>query len=331
MKILRTHFLAASAAPALLALLLAACSTVATRPAALDDARIAVDAARANPQVTTYAAGELRDAVVTYDRAEALFRNEGDSGEVRHLGYMARQRAAIAQETARMRYAEQAITSATAERERVRLAARAAEAEAATRSAQLAQQRAESARIAAADAEQHARAAQQQAEISQQSAVAAQQQALDARQRNAILESELRELAATKSDRGLVVTLNDVLFDTGSATLRPGGQRVVARLADFLREYPERTLAIEGFTDSVGGEVYNQELSERRAAAVRVALIESGIDGSRIYVRGYGKAFPVASNDTPEGRQRNRRVEVVISDERGSIGPRIATYVPPSR
>jgi outer membrane protein OmpA-like peptidoglycan-associated protein len=331
MNILRTRFPAASLAPALLALVLTACSTVATRPAALDDARIAVDAARANPQVTTYAAGELRDAVVTYERAEALFRSEGDSDEVRHLGYMARQRAAIAQETARMRYAEQAITTATAERERVRLAARAAEADAATRSAQVAEIRAESARRAATDAEASARAAQQQAQISQQNVAIAQQQALDAQQRNALLESELRELAATKTDRGLVVTLNDVLFDTGSATLRPGGQRVVARLADFLREYPERTLAIEGFTDSVGGDTFNQDLSERRAASVRVALIGSGIDGSRIYVRGYGKAFPVASNDTAEGRQRNRRVEVVISDARGSIGPRIATYAPPLR
>ncbi|HTR59090.1 MAG TPA: OmpA family protein [Casimicrobiaceae bacterium] len=331
MNVLRIHFPAARHALALLTLVLAACSTVATRPAALDDARIAVDAARANPQVTDYAAGELRDAVAAYDRAEVLFRNEGDSEDVRHLGYLARQRAAIAQETARMRYAEQAITSATAERERVRLAARAAEAEAATRAAQDAQLRAESARRAAADSETIARVAQQQAQISQQNAAIAQQQALDAQQRNAVLESELRELAATRTDRGLVVTLNDVLFDTGSAQLRPGGQRLVARLADFLREYPERTLAIEGFTDSVGGDTYNQELSERRAASVRVALIESGIDGSRIYVRGYGKAFPVASNDTAEGRQRNRRVEVVISDASGSIGPRVATYVPPIR
>ena len=89
----------------------AACSTVATRPTVLDDARLAVDAARANPQVTTYAAGELQDAVSTYDRAEATLRNEGDTDEVRHLAYLARQRAAIAQETARMRFAEQAIVS----------------------------------------------------------------------------------------------------------------------------------------------------------------------------------------------------------------------------
>jgi outer membrane protein OmpA-like peptidoglycan-associated protein len=313
------------------ALLMGACSTMSTRPVVLDDARFAVDAARANPQVTTYAGGELSDAIATYDKAERLFRNDGDTPEVRHLGYLAKQRAGIAQEMAMLRQSEAAVASATAERDRVRLAARAAEAEAARRDAQLAELRADAARRAAADAERQAATAQAQAQVSQQQALDAQQQARAAQLRSSALEAQLRELAATRSDRGLVVTLNDVLFDTGSATLRPGGQRLVARLAEFLREYPERTIAIEGFTDSVGNETYNQALSERRAAAVRLALMDAGIAGSRILVRGYGPSFPVASNDTPEGRQRNRRVEVVISDERGSIGPRIATYVVPSR
>jgi outer membrane protein OmpA-like peptidoglycan-associated protein len=220
-----------------------------------------------------------------------------------------------------MRYAEQGIAAAAAERERVRAAAREREAAEAARSAQAAQAQAESARRAALDAQAQARAAQQQA-------AAAQQRAQSTSERNAQLESELRELYATKSDRGMVVTLNDVLFDTGSAALRPGGHRLVARLAEFLREYPERTIAIEGFTDSVGSDEVNQELSERRAASVKIALIDEGVDASRVFVRGYGEAFPVASNDTREGRQRNRRVEVVISDERGSIAPRVATYVP---
>ena len=120
--------------------------------------------------------------------------------------------------------------------------------------------------------------------------------------------------------------MNDVLFDPGSDMLRPGGQRLVARLAEALRLYPERTIAIEGFAEATGSDAQSLELSERRAAAVRLALIDAGIDGSRVLERGYGGAFPVASNDTPEGRQRNRRVEVVISDERGSIAPRVANF-----
>jgi len=310
---------------------LCGCATLDQRPYALEDARIAVDTARANPQVTALAPGELNDAIAAYQRAESTYRAEGDSVEVRHLAYVARDRAAIAQEAANLRRAEQTIASATAERERVRLMARTAEAENATRAAQLAQQRADATRREALEAERQAAAAQQQARLSQQDALAAQQQARTAEARAALLETELRDLAAIKTDRGMVVTLSDVLFDTGSATLRPGGQRIVARLAEFLREYPERTLAIEGFTDSVGNDSYNQVLSERRAIAVRLALMDAGIAASRIDVRGYGEQYPVASNDTPEGRQRNRRVVVVISDERGAIGPRIARYVVPVR
>lgn len=310
------------------ALLVSACYTVPQRPAALDDARFAVDAARSNPQVTALAPSELNDAVILYQKAEATLRNDGDTPEVRHLAYLARQRAAIAQEAAAQRAAEQAVAAASAERERARLAARTAEADAAARAAQVAEARAEAARRAALEAERLAMSAQRQAELSQQDARSAQEQARAAELRGSVLESQLRELAATRSDRGLVVTMNDVLFDTGSATLRPGGVRLVNRMAEFLREYPERTIAIEGFTDSVGGDAYNQQLSERRAAAVRLALTDAGIAGSRIIVRGYGPSFPVASNDTAEGRQRNRRVEVVISDASGSIGPRVAYVVP---
>lgn len=324
----RMHFPRTTIALALAVATLSACATLDPRPYALEDARVAVDTARANPQVIALAQGELSDAIAAYQRAETTYRSEGDSVEVRHLAYVARDRAAIAQETANLKSAEQAIANATAERDRVRLMARTAEAENATRMAQLAQLRADVTRRDAIEAERQALIAQQQARQSQQDALASQQQARAAEARAALLETELRQLEAIKTDRGMVVTLNDMLFDTGSATLRPGGQRVVTRLAEFLREYPERTLAIEGFTDSVGSGSYNQVLSERRASAVRLALMDAGIASSRIIVRGYGPEYPVASNDTPEGRQRNRRVEVVISDERGAIGPRMARYVP---
>jgi len=305
------------------ALLASACHTVPQRPAALDEARFAVGAARANPQVAALAPGELGDAATLYQEAETAFRRDGDTPEVRELGNLARQRAAIAQEAATQeaaiqRQAAQAIAAANAERDRERVAARTAEAEAA-------------ARRAAHDAEHQAMSARRQLELSHQDRRAVQESARAAEMRNSLLERQLRDLAATRSDRGLVVTLNDVLFDTGSATLRPGGQRLVARMGELLQAYPERTIAIEGFADSVGDEAYSEQLSERRAAAVRVALMESGIDRARILARGYGQAFPVAANGTPEGRQRNRRVEVVISDASGSIEPRLATYLLPVR
>jgi outer membrane protein OmpA-like peptidoglycan-associated protein len=96
----------------------------------------------------------------------------------------------------------------------------------------------------------------------------------------------------------------------------------VQKLADVLKQNPQRNVAIEGFTDSTGSEDYNQELSERRADAVRDTLMNMGIDAARITTRGYGKNFPVASNGNEAGRQLNRRVEVIISDESGNITSR---------
>src|SRR5437870_606739 len=161
MNVHRTKFPKTTIALALAVAALSACATLDQRPYALEDARIAVDTARANPQVTTLAPGELNDAIAAYQRAESTYRAEGDSVEVRHLAYVARDRAAIAQEAANLRRAEQAVANATAERDRVRLAARTAEAENAMRVAQLAQARADATRRDAMEAERQALAAQQ--------------------------------------------------------------------------------------------------------------------------------------------------------------------------
>lgn len=147
----------------------------------------------------------------------------------------------------------------------------------------------------------------------------ARQQAQNAETRTRQLESQLAELNANKTERGLVVTLHDVLFDTNRARLKPGGVREVQKLADVLDKHPQRTVAIEGFTDSTGSDERNQELSEQRANAVRDALLGMGISANRITTRGYGKSLPVASNATQAGRQLNRRVEILFSDENGQI------------
>jgi outer membrane protein OmpA-like peptidoglycan-associated protein len=121
----------------------------------------------------------------------------------------------------------------------------------------------------------------------------------------------------------LVLTLGDVLFDTGRAELNPGAGRKLDQLAQFLSEHKERRVQIDGFTDSIGSDSYNEELSRRRADAVKSALLVRGIDSSRISTQGYGKAFPVANNTDSGGRQLNRRVEVVIGGDNGTtIAPR---------
>jgi outer membrane protein OmpA-like peptidoglycan-associated protein len=139
------------------------------------------------------------------------------------------------------------------------------------------------------------------------------------------LQAEVDALKAKPTPRGLVLTLGDVLFDTGRAELKPGAGRTLDQLSQFLAEHTYRRVQIDGFTDSVGTDSYNLELSQRRADAVKSALLSRGVDPSRISTEGYGKAYPVANNDDSGGRQLNRRVEVVIGGDDGAqVTPRSA-------
>jgi outer membrane protein OmpA-like peptidoglycan-associated protein len=139
-----------------------------------------------------------------------------------------------------------------------------------------------------------------------------------ANEETARVQAELDALKATPTVRGMVVTVGDVLFDTGQANLKSGAGRKIDQLAQFLEEHPDRRVQIDGFTDSVGTDSYNEELSQRRADAVRSALISQGVDASRIGTEGYGKSYPVANNNDASGRQLNRRVEVVIGGDNGA-------------
>jgi Outer membrane protein and related peptidoglycan-associated (lipo)proteins len=264
---------------------LAGCSS--TPNAHLDSARSSYRSAQSDPKVTNLAPLELKQAGDTLAEADNAWKKGKDSAEVDHLADMAQKQVAIAQETAKRKAAEADVSAADAERNKIRLSAR-------TEEAEKAQQQAQS-------AEMHAQSAEMRASA---------------------LESQLKELNAKKSDRGMVITLGDVLFDIDRAQLKSGGVREVQKLADILKQNPQRNVAIEGFTDSTGSESHNQELSERRANAVRDTLMNMGIDSSRITTRGYGKSFPVASNSNEAGRQLNRRVEVIISDESGNIRSR---------
>lgn len=134
--------------------------------------------------------------------------------------------------------------------------------------------------------------------------------------------AELLALNAQKTDRGMVITLGDVLFNTGKAQLKPDGIRNVQKLGDFLTKYPQDKVSVEGHTDSVGSDNYNQDLSDRRAYSVRTALTDMGIGIDRVATHGYGEEFPVASNNNAESRQLNRRVEIILSDANGNITPR---------
>ncbi len=134
------------------------------------------------------------------------------------------------------------------------------------------------------------------------------------RQRREIdqLREQLAELKPRETERGIVLTIGNVLFAFDSARLTEAAQSPLDRLATFLREHPDRRIRVEGHTDSIGSPEYNQDLSKRRAQSVADAMIRRGIDPTRMVVVGYGENRPIASNDSETGRQQNRRVEFVI-------------------
>lgn len=295
--------------------IMAGCSTTPTPNARLDEARSSYRMAQEDPQTRDMAGAEMRQAGDALNKANDAWTRKESPAEVDHLAYLAKQKVLVAQETARQKTAELAVTQADAERDKLRLEARTNEADAAQRSAAASQRQSEASQRQAANA-------QRQAATSQSQADAARQQAEDAQARSSQLETQLRDLNAKKTDRGLVITLGDVLFDTNQAQLKSGSLRSVEKLGIFLKQYPQRRALVEGFTDSVGSEGTNQDLSARRADAVRAALVNLGVSGDRIATQGYGEAYPVAGNDSAGGRQMNRRVEIVLSAEDGSIAPR---------
>jgi outer membrane protein OmpA-like peptidoglycan-associated protein len=339
------------------AAVLAACSSLPASDSPLVRARNDYSNAQANPQVTSLAAGELKQASDSLDKANSAQSKGERSALVDHLAYVTKQQVAIAQETANRKAAELAVANSSAERDRIRLDARTREAdsaqrnaeysqrqsEASQRSAQASQRQSEASQRESEASQRNAQASQLQSEASQRSAEAAQRQAVTERQaandaqlnaqaarqqtqdaegRSRQLEAQLKDLEAKKTDRGMVITLGDVLFDTNQAQLKAGGMRNVQKLAEFFKQYPQRKVMIEGFTDSTGSNSRNQELSDQRANSVRTALLDMGVGTERIKSRGYGESYPVAGNDTAAGRQLNRRVEIIVSDDSGTIAPR---------
>lgn len=245
------------------------------------------------------------------DEAQAKAAAEQKAAEERE----AKARADAESEAKRRAEAEEGqkqAEAAKAEAERMKAEAEQAAAEAARQKAEAEQAKAEAVAQQQALAEQAAKA-QQAAAQSEQLREQAEKEKQELRAR---LLQQLNSILATHdSARGLIASMSDVLFKTGSFELLPGARERLAKISGIVLAYPSLHLQVEGHTDSVGTDEYNQQLSEKRAGAVRDYLIQQGISADAIEARGFGKSEPVASNDTPEGRQQNRRVEMVISGD----------------
>ncbi|MFZ6844624.1 OmpA family protein [Undibacterium sp. RuTC16W] len=308
----KTHF-----TPVLLAMavFVSACSSMPKTTSLLDQTRNDYAAAQSNPKVESYAPLEMKQATEALDQANTAANNKDNAEKIDKLAYVAKQKIALTIEVAKQKSAEADVANAGKERDQIRLDQR-------TNEANQAKISADQAKLAAQIAQGETADAQRKAQMAKDEANAAQRQTQDAQARASQLEAQLADLAAKKTERGMVITLGDVLFGTDMSRLNPDGMRTAKKLADVLQQNPQRTVLVEGFTDSTGSAAHNQQLSERRATAVRNALQEMGIAGERVALRGYGEAFPVAGNATAQDRQLNRRVEIVLSDASGKVAQR---------
>jgi outer membrane protein OmpA-like peptidoglycan-associated protein len=260
---------------------IAACASTPRDVPELDQARSALNAVAQDPLAQSAAAITLQKGQKALADAQGALDSHRPVTIVQHFAYLAQRDAETAEAQIGEAHARATIDQATAERSRI-------------------------------IAEARGRAARREAEQARDQADQARAQAQSAEQRAAQLQAEMAQLQAHRTDRGYVLSLGDVLFDTGKAGLKPGAEAALARLATFLASHPDERVEIDGNTDNTGSAELNQQLSQARADAVRDALLQQGVADSRIVTRGLGESMPVATNATPAGRQQNRRVDVVF-------------------
>lgn len=253
----------------------------------VDEAKTQYNEAMGDSMVAAEVPKELAEAKEQFKIIDNLKKNGASDELIRHHAYIAKTMIATAREIAVLHAKQNQLAEAEKENQQLLAEVQAAKTRAAERMAEQARMKAE-----------------------------------QVRQRSELLGARLSELEAEKTERGLVINLRNVLFDFGKVTIKPGAEENLAKLSRFLIEYPERKIMIEGFTDNVGPEDANLKLSEQRAKAVKEALVARGVEPDRILTRGYGEADAIADNSTEAGRQQNRRVEIVISDEAGTITER---------
>jgi outer membrane protein OmpA-like peptidoglycan-associated protein len=285
---------------------------------------VAREAVQAAESARIMALKAEQSAKLEQQRREEQARTEQAQADAAAQAQAAQQ--AQADREAAARQAAEAQARAQAEAQQRQEAELAAQQQA--QQAQQLQAQAQQAQQAQQQAQQQAEQAQQQAQQAQLQAQQAQQQAQQTRAR---LMDQLNQVLQTRdSARGLIVSMPDVLFDTGSANLRSTARERLAKVAGILIAYPDIHVEVDGYTDSTGSDAFNQQLSQQRSDSVRDYLASQGVSQSVITTRGFGESDPIASNDTASGRQQNRRVEMVVSGQ--SIGAQAGeTTAPPSQ
>ena len=310
---IRTTLVAAAVAS-----ILAACATTPMKPSGAAEARARLTQLQGDPALATRAPIAIQAADTAVRVAE---QPETDQDLIAYRIYMADRKVDIARAQAETRLAEDQRAALSAQRDKARLDARTQELDVARGQVLTARIQGAEEKLAADAARGDANAANVAAASSNQQAVEARSEAdsanlaaANSKQQATELQQQIDTLQARVTDRGLVVTLGDVLFPTGGSVLKENASGNLNRLVAFLDRYPDRTAAIEGYTDSTGTVEYNDVLSRRRADAVMSYLVGQGVASGRLTASGKGESLPVAGNDSAFGRQQNRRVEVIINN-----------------
>jgi outer membrane protein OmpA-like peptidoglycan-associated protein len=291
----------ALAIAAAVSLAAASCATTAPQsPQGSADVRSKLSVLQSNPKLAEQAPVEIREAEAAVLIAEQPVGKDVALGE--HRIFMADHKVEIAMARASTRYAEDQRAILSQNRDEMRLDAR-------TREADEAHRRAAASKIEAATAQRKSEDARALAAVA----------AADAASNAVELQRQIDVLQAEATDRGLVLTLGNVLFATGRSDLKPGGAASLDKLVVFLNNYPDRTVVIEGHTDDVGSVEMNQALSQHRADSVKSYLVSQGIQSGRLQASGIGETRPIADNVSESGRQLNRRVEVIITNPPSAI------------
>lgn len=269
--------------------LLAACATPTFDP--LEEARTQYQEAAGDPVVTQNAPVALYEAEKTLQKAEDAWEHENPD-RAEHYAYLTKRRVELARARAQAEQAKQQAQQLAGQRDEILMSAR-------TRELQQARLETREALTAVEQARLEADQARSELERS--------------RTRAEDLERQMAGIEAEQTSRGTVLTLGgDVLFEFAKSDIKPGARQNLDRVVQYLEEFPDRQLRIEGHTDAIGPEPYNEELSRRRAQSVRTYLVNQGVDPQRIVTEGYGEQYPVAPNESSAGRLQNRRVEIVM-------------------
>lgn len=294
----------------LCSLVLTACATAPESPLQAAETRKKLSMLQTHAELAGRARPEVQEAEMAVRLAEQPLPS-GEAALAAHRIYLAESKIAIAEAKATTEFAEEQRALLSQTREDARLRARTAEVDSARSATSLAREETRRAREATASAQDEAAAARRDTAAAQ--SASSRTEALAARDAVSY-QRQIDLLEAATTERGLVLTLGDVLFATDSAELYPGAHGNLDKLVTFLEQNPGRRVLIEGHTDNVGNSDYNRSLSQRRAESVSSYLRQHGIASLSLSASGIGMARPIASNDTATGRQQNRRVEIIIEN-----------------